>query len=231
LRTALANDAALRAALERAALAHRPEAASGQAGSDPHRLLAVLGVERAQVMALAETLLRSLAGEPRTPTQHYLFEQAVERALIARRAARLLALTDAQVETLARVALLEVLGLQLLLAAPRPCACTLEAVLARCADTGTVLPARHPFLGLARNATVRFARRWSLGEPLVTTLAGASGDASASRSTGHRNAAQPKTARVLALVRELADARSQLRPGAARARGASPTSPKTRYRA
>jgi hypothetical protein len=222
LRAALAHDVDLRAVLERAARTRTPNATRGQGAPDPSELLTALGVERAQALALVETLLRSLAGDARTATQRYLFEQAVERALIARRTARLLALTPAQTEVITRAALLEVLGLQLLLRAPRPCACTLEALLARCAATGAALPARHPFMDAARRAAVQFARRCSLGEPLVAVLVGTPSDAQAYRSLEHRSVEHRNTARVLALTRELAGARPQVLSDAARARGVPP---------
>jgi HD-like signal output (HDOD) protein len=177
-----------------------------------HEAVAVLGTERSYALLLASAQAMSFEVPAASATAaHYLLQQAVSVSLTAQRLSRLLRTGDTDSDVVFLAALLDVLGLHVLLATTHPRQAAVQQLFARCTQTRGALPLDHPDVYGWRAVSVRLARRWESETGVIATLvqAGATPEATSGPAPGAREA------RLLALAHELVAAKLRNAPPAA----------------
>lgn len=182
-----------------------------------YEAVAVLGTERSYALLLASAQAMSFEVPAASATAaHYLLQQAVSVSLTAQRLSRLLRTGDTDSDVVFLAALLDVLGLHVLLATTHPRQAAVQQLFARCAQTRGALPLDHPDVYGWRAVSVRLARRWESETGVIATLvqAGATPEATPGATSGPATGA--REARLLALAHELVAAKLRNAPPAAR---------------
>lgn len=174
--------------------------------ANAHEAIAMLGTDRSYALMLAAAQADSFGAQSvAARLGRYLLHQAVSVSLTAQRLARLVQHEDVDADVVFLAALLDVLGVHVLLVAAHPKQADVHRLLAQCADANAALPLTHADVLGYRAVSVRLARKWDSDAAVVSVLQWREG--SPDDGTVPSAAGNARAARLLALAHELVAAK------------------------